>query len=162
MKPSSNLLILLLLVQTGCSEKPVMKLPHQPDAKSCYEDIRKVPVLGQAIDKMIAESEKEAPFQARLKAILDLRMKSIEVYRERPLHDAALKEEADYVCAGNDLLAGAFMQEIERVGTLPEPERKAHLTQLADSLEKIELNPQWNTYTRPRIAGRIAQVREGR
>ena len=139
-----------------------MKLPYQPDAKSCYEDVRKVPVLGAAIDKMIAESESDAPFEARLKAILDLRMKSIEAYRERPLHDAALKEEADYVCAGNDLLAGAFMRELDRVGKLPEQERKAHLDRLAASIERIELNPQWNTYTRPRIAGRITEMRAGR
>jgi hypothetical protein len=139
-----------------------MKLPYRPDAKTCYTDVKKVPVLGEAIDRMIAESDKDASFESRLKAILDLRMKSAEAYRERPLHDAALKEESAYVCAGDDVLEAAFMGEIERIASLPQTDRAKPLDAVTTALDSTELDPRWNTYIRPRIAGRVAEVRAGR
>jgi hypothetical protein len=110
---------------------------------------------------MLAESQKNTPIDERVKAVLEIRSTSVERYRERPRHDAELREESAYVCAGDDLLQAAFMHELDRIAALPATERGQALDRVAGALDHTDLGPRWNTYTRPRIAGRITEIRAG-
>lgn len=148
-----------LAALTACNRDSDMHKSYRPDAAGCYADVRKVRFLGEAVDRMVAESRREAAFEARLAAIMNTRRTAVEQYREQPRYDAMLKEESAFVCAANDLLEAAFVREAERIAALPPSDRGAAFDQLTAALNRTELDPPWNTYARKRIADRVAALR---
>ena len=132
-----------------------MKLPFQRVNQRCYKEVKKAPVLGEGVERMMVLARSGEPFEARLKAVLETRRNVVEEYRWRPLLRESLREESNFVCAADDLLEAMFSGEIDRLR-----KQGGALDALLTRLNELDLNPQWRDETRPRIAARIAEARK--
>ena len=110
---------------------------------------------------MLAAARRAGNFEARLHDVQDLRTRLVKDYRAQPQRLEALREESLLVCAANDLLEAMFSAEAEKLPSLPANERGSHADLLLRLVRAIHLDPQWNDYTRNRIAERIRKQRAG-
>lgn len=135
-----------------------MKLPYNPDAKVCYEGLKKDKLLGPGIDKMTAlASAAGSSFEKRLG---DVQKWRYELVRQMGDSRMETRVESHFVCAANDVLEGLFSAEAEELKKVPDAaDREARVRFLLKALEGIQLDPAWNDYARARIAGRIEKAR---
>src|SRR5262249_30617509 len=71
-------ILMASLIAVGCAqrvasrEEKSMRIPHDPQAKNCYEDLKKIPVFGPGVVRMIDAAQSSESFESRLNAVQNL------------------------------------------------------------------------------------------
>lgn len=132
-----------------------MRIPYAQDARICYDSLKNAPVLGPGLQRMIDAARGTESFETRLGTVQELRFRLVEEHRAMPTRRESMREEDYFVGAANDLLEAMFAAETEALAALPPSERPARAAFLLRVARSMELDPQWNDYTRARIVERI-------
>ncbi|MEW6364888.1 MAG: hypothetical protein AB1714_09640 [Acidobacteriota bacterium] len=140
-----------------------MKLPFEPDAKRCHEDLKQTnAAYQQGFAALRALADSDSPFDERLHRFMKSHEATLAAAQTQPQRQTWVEEDV-YLCCVWDLLQSMFAAEAQSIAgsSRTVAEKRGALDELSKRVDKLPFgSPLWRDGPRARIQKRLADARD--